>query len=222
MMMADDAQQVIDDRDHVDFEPGPLDRSSCVYVAGHRGLVGSAIWRRLEAEGFSNLVGRSRAEMGLEVRESVFEFFAETRPRYVVLAAAKVGGILANSTYPVDFLTDNLRVQTNVLDAALKNGVERLLFLGSSCIYPKFAVQPIKEESLLTGLLSRRTTLTPLPRSPASCRFRPFGANTACRGSRRCRQISTGPATTFRPPAHTSCQPSSVATTKPPSRVRPA
>jgi len=153
MTMADDAQQVIDDRDKVEFEPRPLDRNACFYVAGHRGLVGSAIWRRLEAEGFTNLVGRSRAEMGLEVRESVFEFFAETRPRYVVLAAAKVGGILANSTYPVDFLTDNLRVQTNVLDAALKNGVERLLFLGSSCIYPKFAAQPIKEESLMTGAL---------------------------------------------------------------------
>lgn len=154
MMIANDAsQKVIDDRDKVKFEAGPLDRSSRFYVAGHRGLVGSAIWRRLEAEGFTDLVGRSRSEMGLENREAVFEFFAETQPRYVVLAAAKVGGILANSTYPVDFLTDNLRVQTNVLDAALEHRVERLLFLGSSCIYPKFAPQPIKEESLMTGAL---------------------------------------------------------------------
>jgi GDP-L-fucose synthase len=153
MIGNDASQKVIDDRDMVQFEPEPLDRSSCIYIAGHLGLVGSAIWRRLEAEGFTNLVGRSRAEMGLEVRESVFEFFAETRPRYVVLAAAKVGGILANSTYPVDFLTDNLRIQTNLLDAALEHRVERLLFLGSSCIYPKFAAQPIKEESLLTGPL---------------------------------------------------------------------
>ena len=152
-MIANDAQKVIDDRDHVEFEPRPLDRSSRFYVAGHRGLVGSAIWRRLEAEGFTDLVGRSRSELALEDRESVFEFFAETQPRYVVLAAAKVGGILANNTYPVDFLTDNLRVQVNVLDAALKHGVERLLFLGSSCIYPKLAPQPIKEESLLTGPL---------------------------------------------------------------------
>lgn len=152
-MIANDAQKVIDDRDQVEFEPGPLDRSSRFYVAGHHGLVGSAIWRRLEAEGFTDLVGRSRSEMALEDRESVFEFFADTQPRYVVLAAAKVGGILANSTYPVDFLSDNLRVQVNVLDAALKYGVERLLFLGSSCIYPKLAPQPIKEESLLTGLL---------------------------------------------------------------------
>ena len=103
--MADAAQQVADDRDHVEFEPGSLDRSSRFFVAGHRGLVGSAIWRRLEAEGFTNLVGRTRSELPLEDRESVFEFFAKTEPRYLVLAAAKVGGILANSTYPVEFIT---------------------------------------------------------------------------------------------------------------------
>jgi GDP-L-fucose synthase len=152
--MADAAlEDVIDDRDKVEFEPRPLDRSSCIYVAGHRGLVGSAIWRRLEAEGFTNLVGRTRSEMPLEDRDSVFEFFAQTKPRYLVLAAAKVGGILANSTYPVDFISDNLRIQANALDAALEHRVERVLFLGSSCIYPKFAPQPIKEESLLTGPL---------------------------------------------------------------------
>lgn len=143
----------IDDRDHVDFEAGPLDRLSRFYVAGHRGLVGSAIWRRLEAEGFTDLVGRSSTELDLKDRDAVFAFFAETKPRYVVLAAAKVGGILANNTYPVDFLSDNLRIQVNVLDAAVKHGVERLLFLGSSCIYPRLAPQPIREDSLLTGHL---------------------------------------------------------------------
>lgn len=139
--------------DDVTFEPASLDRSSAFYVAGHRGLVGSAIWRNLEAEGFTNLLGRTSSDLDLKDRGAVFAFFAEAKPRYVVLAAAKVGGILANSTYPVDFLSDNLRIQLNVLDAAREHGVERLLFLGSSCIYPKFAEQPIREDSLLTGHL---------------------------------------------------------------------
>ncbi|KGJ72370.1 GDP-fucose synthetase [Cryobacterium roopkundense] len=142
-----------DSRDQVDFTSGPLERTGTFYVAGHRGLVGSAIWRRLHAEGFTDLVGRSSADLDLKDRDAVFAFFAETKPRYVVLAAAKVGGILANDTYPVDFLSDNLRIQVNVLDAALKYGVERLLFLGSSCIYPRLAAQPIREDSLLTGHL---------------------------------------------------------------------
>ncbi|MFW7413866.1 GDP-L-fucose synthase family protein [Demequina sp. SO4-18] len=135
------------------FSPKELDRDSRFYVAGHRGLVGSAIWRRLERGGFVNLVGRSSAELDLMDRDATFAFFAETKPRYVVLAAAKVGGIMANSTHPVDFLSDNVRIQTNVIDAALAHGVERLLFLGSSCIYPKLAPQPIREDSLLTGHL---------------------------------------------------------------------
>jgi GDP-L-fucose synthase len=139
--------------DSVNYTPSELDRDATFYVAGHRGLVGSAIWRRLESAGFSNIVGKSSAELDLKQRESVFEYFAETKPKYVVLAAAKVGGILANSTYPVDFLSDNLRVQLNVLDAALANDVERVLFLGSSCIYPKLAPQPIREDALLTGHL---------------------------------------------------------------------
>ena len=137
----------------VQYSPGPLDRDAAFYVAGHSGLAGSAVWRTLKNEGFENLIGRRSAELDLKDRESVFEFFRQTRPRYVVLAAAKVGGILANSTYPVDFLSDNLRIQTNVMDAAREVGVERLLFLGSSCIYPKFAPQPIPEDSLLTGHL---------------------------------------------------------------------
>lgn len=139
--------------DNVKFLPGKLDRSSTFYVAGHRGLVGSAIWRKLESEGFTGLVGRQSSELDLKNRDEVFAFFEETKPRYVVLAAAKVGGILANNSYPVDFISDNLRIQVNVLDAAREHGAERLLFLGSSCIYPKFAQQPIREESLLTGHL---------------------------------------------------------------------
>ncbi|WP_188037052.1 GDP-L-fucose synthase [Actinotalea sp. JY-7885] len=132
---------------------GPLDRASRTYVAGHRGLVGSAVWRALETAGFTDLVGRTSAELDLKDREAVFSFFADARPRYAVIAAAKVGGIMANNTYPVDFLSENLRIQVNVMDAALEHGVERLLFLGSSCIYPKLAPQPIKEEYLLTGHL---------------------------------------------------------------------
>lgn len=139
--------------DGVDFSPMELDRRAMFYVAGHNGLVGSAIVRRLQAAGFLNIVGRTSAELDLKDRDAVFEFFAEVQPKYVVLAAAKVGGILANSTYPVDFLSDNIRIQVNVLDAARELRVERLLFLGSSCIYPKFAEQPIREESLLTGHL---------------------------------------------------------------------
>lgn len=139
--------------DEVGFVPGELARSSAFYVAGHRGLVGSAIWRHLKAQGFDNLVGRASSELDLKDRDGVFRFFEEAKPRYVVLAAAKVGGILANSTFPVDFLSENLRIQLNVLDAARQHGVERLLFLGSSCIYPKFAEQPIREDALLTGYL---------------------------------------------------------------------
>src|SRR3712207_5657444 len=149
------------------FRPRPLDRSASFYVAGHRGLVGSAIWRKLEAEGFTNLVGRASSDMDLQDRDAVFSFFSQVQPRYVVLAAAKVGGILANNTYPVDFLSENLRIQVNVLDAAREFGVERLLFLGSSCIYPKFAEQPIREESLLTGHLEPTNEI-----GRASCRER--------------------------------------------------
>ena len=136
-----------------DFQPEPLDRDATVYVAGHRGLVGSAIWRRLEAEGLTNQVGVPTSELDLKDREKVFAFMAEHKPRYVVLAAAKVGGIMANNTYPHDFLSENLQIQLNVMDAALEQRVERLLFLGSSCIYPKLAPQPIPEDALLTGHL---------------------------------------------------------------------
>ena len=139
--------------DNVQYSAKPLDRDATFYVAGHRGLVGSAIVRKLEAEGFSNIVGKTSAELDLKNRDAVFEYMGQVKPKYLVLAAAKVGGILANSTYPVEFLSENLQIQVNVLDAALKNDVERVLFLGSSCIYPKFAEQPIREDSLLTGHL---------------------------------------------------------------------
>ncbi len=130
-----------------------LDRSAPFYVAGHRGMVGSAIYRHLQAKGFTNVFGRTSSELDLRNRAAVFAFFAETKPKYVVLAAAKVGGILANDTYPADFLSENLQIQVNVMDAALEYDVERLLFMGSSCIYPKFAPQPIREDSLMTGHL---------------------------------------------------------------------
>ncbi|HVM20129.1 MAG TPA: GDP-L-fucose synthase [Egibacteraceae bacterium] len=130
-----------------------LPKDAKIYVAGHRGLVGSALWRHLLSADYRNLVGRSSAQLDLRVRDEVAEFFAAERPEYVVLAAAKVGGILANDTYPADFISDNLLIQTNVLDMAQRYGVKRLLFLGSSCIYPKFADQPIREDALLTGPL---------------------------------------------------------------------
>ena len=128
-----------------------MDQSSRIYVAGHKGLVGSAIVRRLQAGGFTNLVARGHGDCDLENQGAVFKLFLEEKPEYVFLAAAKVGGILANSTYPVDFIRSNLMVQNNVIDASHFSGVKKLLFLGSSCIYPKLAPQPIKEEYLLTG-----------------------------------------------------------------------
>jgi GDP-L-fucose synthase len=131
----------------------PLDRGARTYVAGHRGLVGGAVLRHLESTGFTDLVTRTSSELDLRDPVAVEAFFAEQRPATVVVAAAKVGGILANNTYPADFLSDNLRIQVNVLDAAARHGATKLLFLGSSCIYPKFAEQPIREDSLLTGLL---------------------------------------------------------------------
>jgi GDP-L-fucose synthase len=124
-----------------------------VYVAGHRGMVGSAVWRALEAAGYSDLVGWSASEVDLTDRDAAMDAVRSTKPDVVVVAAAKVGGIMANSTYPVEFLADNLRIQTNLFEAAHAADVDRLLFLGSSCIYPKLAPQPIQESALLTGPL---------------------------------------------------------------------
>lgn len=135
------------------FVAGPLDRDAVIYVAGHGGLVGSAIWRTLAAAGFTRLVGARSKDVDLTDRRATREFFERHRPEYVIDAAARVGGIYANSTRPVEFLSENLQIQVNLMDAALAVEVRRLLFLGSSCIYPKFADQPIREDSLLTGVL---------------------------------------------------------------------
>lgn len=134
-------------------EIGELDRSAPVYIAGHRGLVGSALLRRFQAEGFGNLLLRSRSELDLTDRAATFDFILDSRPQVVIDAAARVGGIMANNTYPADFLSENLQIQVNLLDAAVAAEVPRLLFLGSSCIYPKLSPQPIPESALLTGPL---------------------------------------------------------------------
>jgi GDP-L-fucose synthase len=130
-----------------------MDRQDRIYVAGHRGLVGSALLRRLGSDGFGSLVLRTHAELELTDAAAVRKFFETERPQHVLLAAAKVGGILANDTYPADFIRENLAIQTNVIHEAWRAGVKRLLFLGSSCIYPRDCPQPIKEEYLLTGPL---------------------------------------------------------------------
>ena len=126
-----------------------------IYIAGHNGMVGSAILRTLKTAGFTNFALKSSSELDLRNQEAVRSFFEKEKPVYVYLAAAKVGGILANNTYRADFLMDNLTIQNNVLNQAFRNGVKKLLFLGSSCIYPKLAPQPLKEEYLLTGLLEQ-------------------------------------------------------------------
>ncbi len=130
-----------------------MNKEDKIYIAGHRGLVGAAIVRQLQREGYSQLITRMHAELDLTSQSAVQEFFAAVRPDYVFLAAAKVGGIQANNSYPADFIRDNLQIELNVIDAAYKTGAQKLLFLGSSCIYPKFAPQPMPEDCLLTGPL---------------------------------------------------------------------
>ncbi len=130
-----------------------MEKDAKIYVAGHRGLVGSAIMRKLKKEGYNNLVFRTSSELDLRRQEKVEEFFQKEKPEYVILAAAKVGGIQANDKYSAEFLYDNLMIETNVINTAYQNDVKKLLFLGSSCIYPKFAEQPMKEDYLLSGKL---------------------------------------------------------------------
>lgn len=130
-----------------------MDKSSKIYVAGHRGMVGSAMVRKLQAEGYNNIVTRTSKELDLRNQQAVTEFFATEKPEYVFLSAAKVGGIIANNTYRADFLYDNLMIQNNIIHQSYVNNVKKLMFFGSSCIYPKLAPQPLKEEYLLTGLL---------------------------------------------------------------------
>lgn len=130
-----------------------MDKQAKIYIAGHRGLVGSAIMRNLQERGHANLLTRTHAELDLTNQAATDAFFAQEKPDYVFLAAAKVGGILANNNFPAEFIRDNLAIQNNIIHAAYNNGVKRLMFLGSSCIYPKLAPQPMKEECLLTGPL---------------------------------------------------------------------
>ncbi|HYE53809.1 MAG TPA: GDP-L-fucose synthase [Chitinophagaceae bacterium] len=130
-----------------------MNKQDKIYIAGHRGMVGSAIVRKLQKEGFQSIITRVSSELDLRNQQAVNEFFEKEKPAYVFMAAAKVGGILANNTYRAEFLYDNLMIQSNVIHASYKNDVKKLLFLGSSCIYPKMAPQPLKEEYLLTGLL---------------------------------------------------------------------
>lgn len=130
-----------------------MDKKAKIYIAGHRGMVGSSIYRKLLNEGFNNIITRTSSELDLRNQQAVANFFSEEKPDYVFLAAAKVGGIFANNTYRADFLYDNLQIQNNVIHSSYLNNVSKLMFLGSSCIYPKLAPQPLKEEYLLTGPL---------------------------------------------------------------------
>jgi GDP-L-fucose synthase len=137
----------------IEKKPAPVPQGAKIFVAGHKGLVGSAIVRRLAAAGYTNVLTRSRSELDLSSEAAVDAFFAAEKPEYVFMSAAKVGGIHANDTYPADFVLENLRIQNAVIRAAWIHGCTKFLFLGSSCIYPKFAPQPIQEDSLLTGAL---------------------------------------------------------------------
>lgn len=130
-----------------------MNKKKKIYIAGHHGMVGSAVWRALETKGYTNLLGLSRVELDLTNQQLVSDFYREEKPDIVINAAAKVGGILANNNYPYDFLMQNMQIQNNLIDGALNSGVEKFIFLGSSCIYPKFASQPLKEEYLLTDSL---------------------------------------------------------------------
>ncbi|WP_343329134.1 GDP-L-fucose synthase [Polaribacter staleyi] len=130
-----------------------MKKNTKIYIAGHRGMVGSAVWRTLEKKGYTNLLGRSSKELDLKDQEAVLNFYQTEKPVVVIDAAAKVGGILANNNFPYQFLMENMQIQNNLIDSALKSGIEKFIFLGSSCIYPKFAPQPLKEEYLLTDSL---------------------------------------------------------------------
>jgi GDP-L-fucose synthase len=130
-----------------------MQKTAKIYVAGHRGMVGSAMVRRLQADGYNNIVTRTSAQLDLRNQQAVADFFEAEKPEYVFLAAAKVGGIVANNIYRADFLYDNLMIQNNIIHSSYTTGVTKLMFFGSSCIYPKLAPQPLKEEYLLTGLL---------------------------------------------------------------------
>jgi GDP-L-fucose synthase len=170
-----------------------MSENSCIYVAGHRGLVGSAIWRALERRGFKNLVGRSRSEVNLLDAAAVQKFFADTRPEFVFIAAAKVGGIHANHTQPASFLYENLQIQNHLIHTASRSGVRKLLFLGSSCIYPRLAPQPLKEEYLLSG------PLEPTNEWYAVAKIAGIKLCQACRRQHGCDFISAMPSNLYGP-----------------------
>jgi GDP-L-fucose synthase len=170
-----------------------MNRDSRIYVAGHRGLVGSAIWRKLQQQGFQNLIGRTRQELDLMDAGAVREFYTSTRPEYVFVAAAKVGGILANDTQPASFLYENIEIQNNLVYGACEAGVRKLLFLGSSCIYPKLAPQPLKEEYLLTG------PLEPTNEWYAIAKIAGLKLCQACRRQHGCDFISAMPTNMYGP-----------------------
>lgn len=130
-----------------------MNKNSKIYIAGHRGMVGSAVWRALVNKGYTNLIGKTSKELDLKNQEAVFSFLEKEKPDAIIDAAARVGGILANNDYPYQFIMENMQIQNSLIDGALKNGIEKFIFLGSSCIYPKFAAQPLKEEYLLTDAL---------------------------------------------------------------------
>lgn len=153
-----------------------MNKSSKIYIAGHRGMVGSAVWRALEAKGYSQLIGRTSSELDLRDQVAVADFFQYEQPEVVIDAAARVGGILANDSYPYSFLMENLQIQNNLLEFSLKTGVEKFIFLGSSCIYPKLAPQPLKEDYLLTG---------PLEPTNAGYAFAKIAGVKACEAIRR-------------------------------------
>jgi len=170
-----------------------MNENSRIYVAGHRGLVGSAIWRELQRQGFDNLIGRTRQEVNLLDAAVVQKFFAGTKPEFVFIAAAKVGGIYANDTQPASFLFENLQIQNNLIHAAWQAGVRKLLFLGSSCIYPKLAPQPLKEEYLLTG------PLEPTNEWYAVAKIAGIKLCQACRRQHGCDFISAMPTNMYGP-----------------------
>ncbi|MGD0207725.1 MAG: GDP-L-fucose synthase [Verrucomicrobiota bacterium] len=170
-----------------------MNQHSRIYVAGHRGLVGSAIWRELQRQGFDNLIGHTRQEVNLLDADAVQKFFAGTKPEFVFIAAAKVGGIYANDTQPASFLFENLQIQNNLIHAAWQTGVRKLLFLGSSCIYPKLAPQPLKEEYLLTG------PLEPTNEWYAVAKIAGIKLCQACRRQHGCNFISAMPTNMYGP-----------------------
>jgi GDP-L-fucose synthase len=170
-----------------------MNEHSCIYVAGHRGLVGSAIWRALERRGFKNLIGRTRNEVNLLDAAAVQKFFAEAKPEFVFIAAAKVGGIHANNTQPAAFLYENLQIQNNLIHTASQSGVRKLLFLGSSCIYPRLAPQPLKEEYLLAG------PLEPTNEWYAVAKIAGIKFCQACRRQHSCDFISAMPTNMYGP-----------------------